>query len=121
MSHIYYVYIQYVYAREQKGEERSALLYIYIVTIYANVLVDSSSSSQAVRIHAFSVLEALLWGRPEGRGGIVSVAYFQNLSSLAGFTKVTYPSFNKLTTLNCSSFWLPLIKKGHSLSPVLWP
>ena len=26
-----------------------------------------------------------------------------------------------LTTLNCSNFWLPLIKKGHSLSPVRWP
>ncbi len=30
-------------------------------------------------------------------------------------------TFMLLTTLNCSSFWLPLIKKGHSLSPVLWP
>lgn len=26
-----------------------------------------------------------------------------------------------LTTRNCSNFWLPLIKKGHSLSPVRWP
>lgn len=34
---------------------------------------------------------------------------------------VLYGHLQTLTTLNCSSFWLPLMKKGHSLSPVLWP
>lgn len=29
--------------------------------------------------------------------------------------------FTLLTTLNCSNFWLPLMKKGHSLSPVRCP
>lgn len=32
--------------------------------------------------------------RPEGRGGNISVGYFQNLAFLAGFSKVTYPRFN---------------------------
>lgn len=89
---IFYVY---VYARERWGRERGASLYMFIVMIYVCAL-SSSSRSLFMCFSGFG-------GRPEGRGGISSVGYFQKLPSLAGSSRVTYPCFKSADTINENS------------------
>lgn len=91
-------------------------MYVCMYAVCQRSLVDSSSSSSQAHRRVFLDLEGGLKG-----GCFFSVGYFWHLARPAGFSKVTYQSFNLPTFLVMYQTWLLRLKsrsRSDSADPV---